>query len=84
MVDGEHELLAVLYVRWRVVVVWLESDRVEVGPKLGSIQATDGSVPSAASSRKLGALTSILISSLVFQFRLDLLKKANLWWWLSR
>ena len=30
VVDGEHELLAVPDVRWRVVVVCLESDRVEV------------------------------------------------------
>jgi hypothetical protein len=50
--------------------------------KFGSIQATDGSVPRAASSRKLAAGESTL-STRVFQFRLVVLKNANLSWWPS-
>ena len=79
MVDGEHEFLAVLDVRR----AWSSLGWKPMGLKLlkfGSIQATDGSVPRAASSRKLAASVSILTSSRVFQFRLVLLKNANLSW----
>jgi hypothetical protein len=48
--------------------------------KFGSIQETDGSVPQAASSRKLAARGSILISRAAFQLRFSRLKNAKLSW----
>jgi len=49
--------------------------------KFGSIQETAGSVPRAASSRKLAAWLSTLTSSAAFQFSFSLLKNAKRSWW---
>ena len=79
MVDGQDEFLAV----FDVGRAWSSFGWKPIGLKLlkfGSIQDTDGSVPRAASSRKLAAPPSILISSAVFQFRFSRLKNAKRSW----